>query len=130
MTRQKLCLELQAIFGKLGYMETSSSDLFSQFLRMGVGAKPIIAGYESQLIEYASIHPEEYEKIKDDIVMLYPSPTGMVRLIFLSPWTKKGRIFSMLFWMATSRKSHGNGTDSAPEITERCPIRIPWRQTE
>lgn len=67
--------ELQAIFGKLGYMETSSSDLFSQFLRMGVGAKPIIAGYESQLIEYASIHPEEYEKIKDDIVMLYPSPT-------------------------------------------------------
>ena len=50
--------ELQAIFGKLGYMETSSSDLFSQFLRMGVGAKPIISGYESQLIEYASIHPE------------------------------------------------------------------------
>ena len=31
--------ELQDIFGKLGYMETSSSDLFSQFLRMGVGAR-------------------------------------------------------------------------------------------
>ena len=36
--------ELQNIFGKLGYMETSSADLFSQFLKMGVGAKPIIAG--------------------------------------------------------------------------------------
>lgn len=67
--------ELQSIFGKLGYMETSSSDLFSQFLRMGVGAKPIIAGYESQLIEYAAIYPDEYKNIADDIVMLYPAPT-------------------------------------------------------
>ena len=67
--------KLQSIFGKLGYMETSSADLFSQFLKMGVGAKPIIAGYESQLIEYAASNPEEYEKIKDDIVILYPAPT-------------------------------------------------------
>ena len=67
--------ELQSIFGKLGYMETSSSDLFSQFLRMGIGAKPVIAGYESQLIEYAAIYPDEYKNIEDDIVMLYPTPT-------------------------------------------------------
>lgn len=67
--------ELQDIFGKLGYMETSSSDLFSQFLRMGVGAEPIIAGYESQLIEYAAIYPDEYDRIRDDVVMLYPTPT-------------------------------------------------------
>ena len=67
--------ELQDIFGKLGYMETSSSDLFSQFLRMGVGAEPIIAGYESQLIEYAALYPDEYDRIQDDVVMLYPAPT-------------------------------------------------------
>lgn len=67
--------QLQDIFGKLGYMETSSSDLFSQFLRMGVGAKPIIAGYESQMIEYAALYPDEYDAIRDDVVMLYPTPT-------------------------------------------------------
>ena len=67
--------QLQAIFGKLGYMETSSADLFSQFLRMGVGATPIAAGYESQIIEYAMLHPEEYEEIKEDFVILYPAPT-------------------------------------------------------
>lgn len=67
--------KLKEIFGRLGYMETSSSDLFNQFLRMGVGAKPIIAGYESQLLEYAYEKPEEYEKIKDDIIIIYPSPT-------------------------------------------------------
>lgn len=67
--------ELQDIFGKLGYMETSSSDLFSQFLRMGVGAEPLIAGYESQLIEYAALYPDEYDRIRGDVVMLYPAPT-------------------------------------------------------
>ncbi len=66
---------LQEIFSRLGYMETSSADLFSQFLKMGVGAKPIIAGYESQLLEFSVEQPEDYEQIQDDIVMLYPSPT-------------------------------------------------------
>lgn len=67
--------KLKRIFERTGYMETSSSDLFNQFLRMGVGAKPIIAGYESQIIEYATENPAEYAKIKDDIVVIYPTPT-------------------------------------------------------
>lgn len=67
--------QLKQIFAGLGYMETSSSDLFNQFLRTGVGDKPIIAGYESQLLEFAVQNPEDYEEIKDDIVMIYPTPT-------------------------------------------------------
>ncbi len=66
---------LQAILANLGYMETSSSDLFSQFLRMGVGAKPLIVGYESQLIEYAAENPTQWESMQEDIVMVYPTPT-------------------------------------------------------
>ena len=34
---------LQTIFRNLGYMESSSSDLFDQFLKTGIGAKPMIA---------------------------------------------------------------------------------------
>lgn len=67
--------QLKEIFAKLGYMETSSSDLFNQFLRTGIGAKPIIAGYENQLIEYAAENPDKYSKIADDIVIIYPTPT-------------------------------------------------------
>lgn len=67
--------ELKKIFAQTGFMETSSSDLFSQFLRMGVGAKPLIAGYESQLLEYAAENPGDYAKIKYDIVVIYPTPT-------------------------------------------------------
>ncbi len=66
---------LEAIFQKLGYMESSSSDLFDQFLKTGMGAKPLIAGYESQLLEFAVQNPETWEQVKEDILMLYPTPT-------------------------------------------------------
>lgn len=66
---------LTDIFQKLGYMESSSADLFDQFLKTGIGAKPIIAGYESQLLEFAAQNPDTWEQVKDDIVLLYPSPT-------------------------------------------------------
>lgn len=67
--------DLQKIFEKSGYMESSSADLFSQFLRTGVGAKPIIAGYESQILEFSVEYPDDWEELKDDIVLLYPVPT-------------------------------------------------------
>ncbi|MGN0591722.1 MAG: hypothetical protein ACI4JQ_00565 [Ruminococcus sp.] len=107
--------ELQKIFSQLGYMETSSSDLFSQFLRMGVGAKPIIAGYESQLIEYAAEEPDNYAKIKDDIVILYPTPTVWSTHIYIA-LNEEGKIgiealsdgqIQELAW-----KKHGFRTDS------------------
>ena len=66
---------LQRIFQNLGYMETSSADLFEQFLKTGMGAKPLVAGYESQLLEFAVENPHDWAKISDDIVLLYPTPT-------------------------------------------------------
>lgn len=76
--------QLKEIFSRTGYMETSSSDLFNQFLRMGVGAKPLIAGYESQILEYAAENPEDYAKIKDDIVVIYPTPTVWSTHIYIA----------------------------------------------
>ena len=67
--------ELKEIYSRLGYMETSSSDIFDQFLKMGIGAKPMIAGYESQILEFAVQNPEDYDQLKEDIVMIYPTPT-------------------------------------------------------
>lgn len=66
---------IQAIFQRLGYMESSSSDLFDQFLKTGMGAKPLIAGYENQLLEFAAENPDTWDEIKGDIVMMYPTPT-------------------------------------------------------
>ena len=63
---------------RMGYAEHSSQDLFEQYLRMGVGAKPIIAGYESQLIEFAAAQPDAWRQLegrKLRPVVLYPEPT-------------------------------------------------------
>ena len=75
---------LQNIFQKLGYMESSSSDLFDQFLKTGMGAKPLIAGYENQLLEFAVNNAEVWEQVKKDIVMLYPTPTVWSSHVYIS----------------------------------------------
>jgi hypothetical protein len=67
--------ELKRFFSKLGYLESSSADLFNSFLRTGIGAKPVIVGYESQILEFSAEHAAEWGYVKDDIVVLYPEPT-------------------------------------------------------
>jgi hypothetical protein len=67
--------ELKRFFSKLGYLESSSADLFNSFLKTGIGAKPVIVGYESQILEFSVEHPGDWEYVKDDIVVLYPEPT-------------------------------------------------------
>ena len=56
-TVEEVLPELKEIYSRLGYMESSSSDIFDQFLKMGIGAKPMIAGYESQILEFAAEKP-------------------------------------------------------------------------
>lgn len=67
--------DIKSFFDKLGYLEHSSGDLFSQYLKMGVGSKPIIVGYENQIIEFSVEHKKMWPKIKDKIRILYPVPT-------------------------------------------------------
>lgn len=74
-TVQEVLPKLKDFFAKLGYMEHSSGDLFEQYLRTGVGAKPLVAGYENQIIEFAVAHPKEWESVKGKIRILYPVPT-------------------------------------------------------
>ena len=62
-------------YSKLGYLENSSGDLFEQFLRTGMGAKPIIVGYENQLVEFATLNQNEWEQVKTRIRIVYPTPT-------------------------------------------------------
>ena len=44
--------DIQAYFQRLGLMQPTSGDLFEQFLITGMGAKPIVALYESQIMEF------------------------------------------------------------------------------
>lgn len=66
---------IASIFAKSGWMETSSEDSFNQFLTLGVGSKPMMVGYESQLLDLAVNQPDAFKQIKDDVVIVYPTPT-------------------------------------------------------
>lgn len=83
--------KIEKIYNIIGYMQTSSADMFSQFLKLGVGAYPIIAGYESQILEFSKIESETYNKIKDDIFILYPRPTVWSSHVYIS-LTDKGEV--------------------------------------
>jgi len=70
--------DVAAIFRRMGYMEGSSFDLFEQYIRTGMTAKPIIAGYENQLIEFAAENPDIWKQVAGQPirpVILYPEPT-------------------------------------------------------
>ncbi|MEZ4652605.1 MAG: hypothetical protein R3E12_03105 [Candidatus Eisenbacteria bacterium] len=67
--------EVVRFFRKLGYLEHSSGDLFDQYLRTGVGAKPIIVGYENQIVEFSLEHADLWPQVKDEMRILYPVPT-------------------------------------------------------
>ena len=82
---------LKALIERLGYMETSSADIFRQFLKTGVGARPLVAGYESQLLEFAHTNPKDYQQIKDDVVLLYPVPTVWSSHVYIA-LSEKGKI--------------------------------------
>lgn len=66
--------KVSAYFKRLGTMERSTSDLFQSFLSNPM-FKPIIIGYENQVVEYALQHPEHRELLRSQIQVLYPVPT-------------------------------------------------------
>jgi len=85
--------QVAGIYRRMGYTEGSSSTLFEQYLRQGMGAFPLIAGYENQLIEFAAADPELWRSLEErDIrpVVLYPEPTVFSSHIFLA-MTEPGR---------------------------------------
>lgn len=66
---------IQTVFTRLGFMHHSSSDLFEAYLTKGVGDKPIIVGYESQIVEFSLQHQQLWPKVKEKVRILYPRPT-------------------------------------------------------
>lgn len=67
--------KVKAYFDAMGYMEDSSGDIFENFLKQGMGARPMIVGYENQLIEFLIENAQAADLIREKIRVLYPAPT-------------------------------------------------------
>lgn len=67
--------KVAAYFRAMGHMEHSSGDIFENFLNQGVGSRPIIVGYENQLVEYLVENAAAADLIQRRIRVIYPEPT-------------------------------------------------------
>lgn len=81
---------LRRIFAKSGWMDVSSEDSFSQFLVLGKGSKPMMVGYESQILDLAVNDPDTYAQVKDDLVIAYTTPTVWSTHVFM-PLSDNGK---------------------------------------
>ena len=77
-TVERDAAQIQAIFQKSGWMETSSEDSFRQFLTLGEGSKPMMVGYESQVLDLAVNEPDLFAQVADDLVVAYTTPHRLV----------------------------------------------------
>jgi hypothetical protein len=70
--------KVRRLFDRMGYTEPSSGKLFDLYIGEGMGAKPMIVGYENQLVEYALAHQDKWPAVQSTAihpVILYPEPT-------------------------------------------------------
>ena len=67
--------KLKEFYDKSGYMNNTPADLFEKYLKTGMGGAPMIVDYEKSIVEFATSNPEGYKQIRDDIRILYPTPT-------------------------------------------------------
>lgn len=75
------------LFLRQGFQESSSAAPFEDYLALGIGKTPMLVAYESQLVAFWLAHPE---RLKDDMVMLYPVPTVYSKHV-LVPFDEKGK---------------------------------------
>lgn len=67
--------KLKQFYIKSGYMNNTPADLFERYLKTGMGGQPMIVDYEKSIIDFANSNKEGFSQVKDDIRVLYPSPT-------------------------------------------------------
>ena len=67
--------KLKEFYTKSGYMNNTPADLFERYLKTGMGGKPMIVDYEKSMIDFANSSPDAFNQVKDDIRVLYPTPT-------------------------------------------------------
>ncbi|OWQ46850.1 hypothetical protein CDL60_10570 [Roseateles noduli] len=74
------------LFLRQGFQEQSSAGPFEDYLALGMGKAPLLAAYESQMVEFWLRNPD---RLKGDMVVLYPRPTVYSKHV-LVPYNEKG----------------------------------------
>ena len=88
--------KLKEFYVKSGYMNNTPADLFERYLKTGMGGEPMIVDYEKSIIDFANSNPDGFAQVKDDIRILYPTPT-IWNSHCIATFTEKGNEFYKAF---------------------------------
>ena len=88
--------KLKEFYTKSGYMNNTPADLFERYLKTGMGGEPMIVDYEKSIINFANSNPDGYNQVKDNIRILYPSPT-IWNSHCIASFTEEGNRFYQAF---------------------------------
>lgn len=88
--------KLKEFYEKSGYMNNTPADLFERYLKTGMGGEPMIVDYEKSMIDFANENPDGFAQVKDDIRVLYPTPT-IWNSHCIATFTENGNLFYNAF---------------------------------
>jgi hypothetical protein len=78
-TLDRINSDVATVFRRMGFKPPSSGKLFDDYIGGGVGAQPLIVGYENQLVEWVLQDAERWKRVEANApakpVILYPQPT-------------------------------------------------------
>ena len=87
---------LKQFYEKSGYMNNTPADMFEKYLKTGMGGAPMIVDYEKSIVEFATSNPSGFEQVKDDIRILYPTPT-IWNSHCIATFTQEGNLYNNVF---------------------------------
>ncbi len=79
-TAQSTALKLAELFKRQGYQENYVNGNFDDYVAIGIGKTPMAFIYENQLVSYALAK----KGVGADMVLLYPLPTIVNKVVFIS----------------------------------------------
>lgn len=121
---QGLLGRIDAVYKRMGYMENSTGILFDKYIKQGQGAFPVIAAYESLIIEFYKAHPDYQEQIKKLVRVVLPEPTVWSEHPYIALTTAGERLLTALqdpeiqelAWQRYGFRSGVMGIDNDPAI--------------
>ena len=66
---------IEEYYDAQGMMEESSGILFDRYITQGMGAVPLMANYESLIIEFSVANKDALDRVQDTLRVVYPQPT-------------------------------------------------------
>jgi hypothetical protein len=126
--------KINSIFARMGYKESSSGTHWNRYLNEGMGGRPLIVAYESQMLEFMLADPQRWKTLQAASirpVMLYPMPTVSSSHPIVSLTEAADRLLPALTdpqvqelaWSEHGfRSSHGDVGKGGPTIDGLAPL--------